>query len=587
MRLIREIEVAYFRSFFKDKLSEVSDFNLIFGRNDSGKSNVLRALNLFFNQQTNPNLPFDFNLDFNHERRTVAASGEDIRKFIYIKITFNTPPNYKSSLGDAFSVKRQWNVSSSQEFHQEISRNVSPRRHQYVTRLLNQIQFHYIPAVKDRKIFSWLFQKIYGIIVSNVNFSEALERFSTEIQTNTEGLFRDLEPILGFKSLLAPPNNLTDLFGALDVDTLAQATGESLSLILQRGDGLQVRHIPEILKFISDNDSKPFHIWGFEEPENSLELAFAHDEARRFVEISTNRNKQLFVTSHSPAFYMVEDSAASKYFIHRANSRSTIKRFKSDEKTSALELMGDNFFLPIISKSMQQAMIEIDALKQSISDLNAEIEATNGPILFVEGESDKVILTTAYAKLFGTALPFVIEASGGTSKMKALCAEGDVLDAAANNRGIFVITDNDFDGRDLAPSSQTGRWLTARNKTKWWLLEPTNEYKAQLAKVQFGDNMHFFCIEDCFGLAFRRVLLAEIPDLASEYKYNAPRNYPIKVEHPKLIRAAEADLDLKLSLFSPTKDAKIAFSNRLENEPPARFEYFRVIFERLNRELSS
>ena len=144
MKLIKEVEIAYFRSFLKEKVADVGDLNIVFGRNNSGKSNVLRALNLFFNQQTNPNLSYDFGLDFNHQRSLNATSGEDIRKFIYIKITFNTPSNYRSSLGDVFSVKRQWSISSGQAFHQEISRNVPPARHQYATRLLksNTVSLH-------------------------------------------------------------------------------------------------------------------------------------------------------------------------------------------------------------------------------------------------------------------------------------------------------------------------------------------------------------------------------------------------------------------------------------------------------------
>ena len=44
MKLIKEIEVAYFRSFYKFKLRNLCDLNVIFGKNDSGKSNAIRAL---------------------------------------------------------------------------------------------------------------------------------------------------------------------------------------------------------------------------------------------------------------------------------------------------------------------------------------------------------------------------------------------------------------------------------------------------------------------------------------------------------------------------------------------------------------
>jgi hypothetical protein len=118
------------------------------------------------------------------------------------------------------------------------------------------------------------------------------------------------------------------------------------------------------------------------------------------------------------------------------------------------------------------------------------------------------------------------------------------------------------------------------------MLKPTDEYRTQLVKIALGDNMNFFCIEDCFALSFRQSVLSEIPELASVYKYNPPRNYPANLDQTKIITAASSDVDLKLSLYSPSKDAKLSFAERLVGEPASRFEYFRDFFERLEQQLS-
>ena len=584
MQLIKTVEVAYFRSFLKEKVTDLEDLNIFFGRNDSGKSNVLRALNLFFNQQTNPNLGFDFALDFNNQRRSEAGAGTEKRKFVYIKVTFRTPTNYKSSLGDEFSVKRQWNVSRGESFHQEISKNVPQARHQYVTRLLNQMRFQYIPAVKDRRIFSWLFQQIYGIIVGNSDFSKALDRFAAEIQQNTDHLFKDLEPVLGFKSALAPPSNLTELFGALDVETASDLAAQSLSLILQRGDGVQVRHIPEILKFISDRGDGQFHLWGFEEPENSLELAFAFDEAKRFLEISGDANKQLFVTSHSPSFFTINGDRCAKFFVGRNEGLSRVKPVVGNDENEALELMGDSFYLPMISRSIKKAMEDVDAQKQSILKLNADLSMTTGPILFVEGTTDAEILELAHTKLFGVApSKYLIRAAGGTQKMSALIAEGSALSIVANQRKIFVLTDNDFDGRKLAKNSSIGKWRAAKNGTLWWMLKPTIKYHQKMVGVKLKASMYFFCIEDCFSFELRRVAKESIVKIDSECKYNAGRDYPEKIDHADLITLANQDQDLRFCVFAPDKDAKGQFSEWLQQQPPAQFEYFREFFVELEK----
>lgn len=86
MLLIKEIEIAYFRSIYKFSVTGCQDLNIIFGRNDAGKSNVLRALNLFFSGETNLGQQFNFPRDFCHARLAESQAATDIRKFVYVKI---------------------------------------------------------------------------------------------------------------------------------------------------------------------------------------------------------------------------------------------------------------------------------------------------------------------------------------------------------------------------------------------------------------------------------------------------------------------------------------------------------------------
>ncbi len=70
MNIIEKIEIKHFRSFDggkdqeKVKIDNLKDLNVFSGANDSGKSNVLRALNLFFNNEISPGIQFDKNRDF-------------------------------------------------------------------------------------------------------------------------------------------------------------------------------------------------------------------------------------------------------------------------------------------------------------------------------------------------------------------------------------------------------------------------------------------------------------------------------------------------------------------------------------------
>jgi len=70
MDIINKIEIKHFRSFDggkdqnKVKIHNLKDLNVFSGANDSGKSNVLRALNLFFNDEISPGVKFDQKRDF-------------------------------------------------------------------------------------------------------------------------------------------------------------------------------------------------------------------------------------------------------------------------------------------------------------------------------------------------------------------------------------------------------------------------------------------------------------------------------------------------------------------------------------------
>jgi predicted ATP-dependent endonuclease of OLD family len=64
MQIINKVEINYFRSIYSSTVNKCNDMNLLVGGNDSGKSNILKALNLFFNNKT------DFENEFQTSVRT-------------------------------------------------------------------------------------------------------------------------------------------------------------------------------------------------------------------------------------------------------------------------------------------------------------------------------------------------------------------------------------------------------------------------------------------------------------------------------------------------------------------------------------
>mgnify|MGYP005994157897 CR=1 FL=1 len=250
MKIIRKIEVNYLRSLYSANLDDAGDLNVIFGRNDSGKSNLLRALNLFFNGQTEPGRRLDFQLDMSDPRKQEARDAKG-RQFIWIKITFNIPANYHAALGTEIAIKRQWNRDG------DMSQTIFPSidgggKQARLTRFLNEIDFSYIPAIKDLNVYADLIERMYGAASENTAIAGATSNFVNAIEEQTALLSAQLARLFGAPARLAPPTEMSQLFRNLDF-----AHGEDgHSLLRQKGDGIKARHLPELLRFINESESR-------------------------------------------------------------------------------------------------------------------------------------------------------------------------------------------------------------------------------------------------------------------------------------------------------------------------------------------
>jgi len=113
MQLIKSIEIDHFRSIQAPQIVEVGHFTAIAGLNNSGKSNLLRALHLFFTGIIEPSVNFDFFKDYNLHDVKSKKRAKDIR----VTVTFDLPRHFKfrkglepvkKLLGRTFSVTKAW-----------------------------------------------------------------------------------------------------------------------------------------------------------------------------------------------------------------------------------------------------------------------------------------------------------------------------------------------------------------------------------------------------------------------------------------------------------------------------------------------
>ncbi|MCI5049298.1 MAG: ATP-binding protein [Rickettsiales bacterium] len=418
---IRKIEIENFRSIRRVSV-ETKKMNVFVGQNDCGKSNVLRSLNLFFNEETNAGQSLIFSDDFNFNYEPPARKAKEI----IVKLELDIPSSYRSTNGDFIVWEKIWRANGKFKDEYYGIRLVPGRRggtkkeiieipqKSNVHSLLKKTEYQYIPAIKDSYFFSDLRGKIYGIIseVAKDTFKESSSDFETAIGQHLQDLTQDINSSLGFSTKLALPRDLSHIFQNLDF-----LSGDKSVSLDNRGDGIKARHIPIILKFMAEKKrllqvrgAMPYSfIWGYEEPENNLEFSNSIKLADEFVNYANNDVAQIFLTTHSPVFYNLGSSAdVSPYHViyDPQSSGTELKKEPSDLD----DRMG---MMALITPHLAPYIKQIKDLEEAKKEVEQQVD-DNRHHIFVEGESDQIILQKALKVFFPNIdnIAFTSKASG-------------------------------------------------------------------------------------------------------------------------------------------------------------------------------
>lgn len=397
--VIKKIEIINFRSIQKLSI-DCTRLQLLVGFNDAGKSNILRALNLFFNGVTNADEDFNFKTDYNIYADKITTTRKKAKE-IKIKLTIDIPESYKKTNGDYIEWTKTWRAHEFNEDITGIEYSTGPRgaikettkvipARSNLKSLLANIQFIYVPAIKDKNYIGKLRSEIYQVVneAFTDKFSKSSKEFEVSIAENLNELTDDITSHLGFKSTLSLPKDLSSLFERLDF------LNENAISLNERGDGVKARHIPLILKFIADKrkglqaqGNPPYtFIWAYEEPENNLEITNSIKLADQLSKLIENPISQILLTTHSPAFYNLAKQNPDNvncYFIDKDSTDSTI----CDSNIDVLDnKMG---MLELLTPHIERIKKELENI-ETVSELGIE-----KPIIYVEGPSDEKLLKKA------------------------------------------------------------------------------------------------------------------------------------------------------------------------------------------------
>lgn len=482
MLRIKHIRIKNFRSIV-DLSIDTDKMNIFVGLNDAGKSNVLKALNLFFNGETEPGVAFDFETDYSK----YAPIRKKKAKEITISVVFAIPERY--SYHDDVVWTKIWREGG---LHKDNSSQWNFTPYSKVATLLKRVRYKYVPAIKSDNYFKLLLADLYMSIAKEANneLVEKAEEYSYALDGFTQKIGLRVQKTVGIRSNLIMPANQVDIFKEL-VFITNDKSGKSIDLSY-RGDGIKAVHIPAILKYISEQDNRLMtntavpitSIWGYEEPENGIEMRKCFDLAKELFEFS--HEVQEFITTHSPAFYQLGNEGNTKvYYVYKGEDDYSSQ---ISEEIDLLELHDKVGIMPIIAPIVAEKQQELLSMKA----LFANVKFMDKETIFVEGVTDKAYLEMAISnfsplldnKIKDGLLQIVTREENGCGT--SLLVDWAIAWMHLNYKcKAVVLLDADKEGKEAkkAINGAKDKYKKKNFRLKSLLLQPTEDMKVANHKI--------------------------------------------------------------------------------------------------------
>lgn len=566
MTLIKEIRISRFRSFFNERF-ECSAINIFSGANNAGKSNVLKALNLFFNAHTGFQQDYLYSVDYN-KAYTESAGGKRA-----VEITLYFDGQGGGVLQKPFSITREFIEDSSPTpyiFHstdEAVDKKIKDGNGSVLRQFrffINRFQFIYIPAVRDRDFVRSIFlllEKVVSTKKEEARYTKLLDDITARLSDRTKEIGIDFEKFINLPTKVETPTSIAEILEGLNIQTdpgikvkvkNKKELREKFVGIYASGDGIIMTYLPHFLSFISRELKYKKFIWGFEEPENSLEYSKAQNLAKKIRDDFT-KDVQIFITTHSPAFINLKDSEDVKLFrVYKDELDAKKLSHITDVSDLQESILEETKQLKLFIQEGNEA--EVDKQKQIITilekelgmiELSADIERytvvqqkrkqddidlyvnqiaqLSKPIVFVEGPTDEIILRTAYNSLGGSGVfgDFEIVSTskaggGGKDQVFKFLTTHAHVHRSNKILGIFDCDKKGIEkyGELVFPEIQKGiKKITDGGKTMGGLLLTTDndilskyESEAIVGNAKICD----FEIEDCFYDQFSNRFTQEV-----------------------------------------------------------------------------
>lgn len=482
---IKSVEIKNFRTLLDFSIELDEKFQIIAGANNSGKSNLLRALNIFFNEGSDEKSYYEKDKDLSYyiAKGTGSVSptsievdlflkDEEIKKikdldnFIIDDNIIRTKAFYYGDLEGWYYAKQDGTFPTQKEMKRD--NNKIDKTSHPISKLFNRIQFMYIPTQYDitEKINQLVAEEILPTMVDTYG-NTGLSSKVKELKNKIDEVDKLTKEVLKEKNELISSNfqevikGFPEIQAGIDLEQYAlevALTGEGLSEILSKrialnvkdasykdvdskGSGIQKLVLITLLEYFSKNIeakaryTNPFLIWAIDEPETYMQPKLQKKISTIFKNISETH--QIICTTHSPKMIDIYNPQNVKLF------------YLESEAIPVTRKSGKIMFKKITKILQPEDFGFVEKLKEHFG-----VESNDGWILrdkniLFEGADDVIYFHTTFELIMGYKLDVSNIVSSSSENMPNFV---ELLFQQISNKeliasSLLCLLDNDDSGR--------------------------------------------------------------------------------------------------------------------------------------------
>lgn len=439
---LTHIKISNYRSIIKTEMLNLCNMTVVVGKNNQGKTNLVKAINLCFevlentrdlsstrmkyfrsSYQYEKDFPLKFQSESNSKKTNVDLRfkiDEEESKEIY-KLTGMSIKEYFDLV---FEFDKSGSIALS--LSKKGVRNDIEKTHSLVNYITNSIVFVYIPASRSNedslRVIDELIRSRLRHLELDRDYREALnvieekeKKILEEISDTTLLTLKEFLPEVRKSMIIKMPQKFRSTRSFYRRDFTFNIDDGTETDLDAKGDGIKSLVALALLKGKVNFNSHMSTIIIIEEPETHLHSGAIHQLNSILKNASTS--SKIIITTHHPVF------------VSRSNSTANIVVF-------------DNYARHAESVEELRQQLGVSPMDNLI---NSEI------VIVVEGESDYVALSSLFAYYSETikwslsSNKVVIKYSGGASKMKT-----DIAYFKTMLCKVIAIYDHDEEGKKEA-----------------------------------------------------------------------------------------------------------------------------------------